>query len=1276
MILCSQKYPVFSSQLFVILLFCTLLLTSPVIGGEFVKNLASAESGAIFIAEPTSPSNGKLAYINDGYDSSYWYAGDNQRKSDVMVMLKQMSSVHSVRFLSWKTGRHAPSDYQVFAINSQTGETHLMADVKGDTTHQPDWVEIKAEKPILADQILLKIADVQEHEHGALIYEFEVMGSPADALHSVQSIDPNRIYLMVDSGPSLTSQSTEEINMTISANPPTGKPVVLSSTSIRAGFRRQVIDLSRWEGKTIGLTFEVSGAGKSTGSWLAPRLVKGSESLVELAAYWSDFHDGSISDGVSVGDGGSRTIACSTVNGKSGITINVPISAELIRKQEAQKLKTEFARYGASDERLQPRDSTGRQIDLTGKWEMAGQNSNRDVPVGSGKPRKLPKMAGWKWYTVSVPGSVRSGLLEAGVIEDPYWRSNAGESLWTEKKSWWFKKTVNVPKSWSGEQIKLGFDGVDYYSSIWINGKFLGDHEGMYGGPVYDVTPYIKHGASNEIVVQVHPGGTDEPGKVFKGFIFMKWHYQTDISPRGIWRGARLTAVGPVRLENPFVKTLSIDGNEAMLEITADVYNSGAPREVAVTGILHGENVETTEQRFSIPLTAVTGRQTIRTQVRVMNSALWWPHGMGEPNLYRVKLIAKTDNKQSDSISAVFGIKKIEFEQNPGLESDINSRFMCRVNGKLISMRGAGGFGAHDQIYRFHDRKDAWFIKAALALNYNFIRVHGSGIIATDEFYNLCDRMGMMVWQEFMISNSSVTGEHPDVWRAQTIQSICRLRNHPSLIRWCGGNEFNPDVTSDDTKMIVDMFEECVAKYDGTRLFSRAAQYVNDPHYNDESGFYGGQKPAACTEFSGVFAGNIIGERSLRKFLVDDDIKRWPPVTKENLDQFLPSDLAGYDKSKRGDFVFHTALTGRCEGWGWPGDLTVLMLQWVFFGVPRTMDEAYDISQVCGGYSASYIMETFRSRWPYPSLYASWDYAPIWPMSIIWGPVDYYGVVQPSGYYYKRAQEPLHVLMQLDAKEYAKTPVVPTNSFSKLYKPGEQFTGRVFVVSDLDHPIGRYNVQIEIFDSKLDLIHSDAMTMDSLETGPSTCPLGSYTWEIPASMPNQIALVCVSLHDESGKLVSRSAYPIWITSESSKLIADSAARRDLGPWLTDLRSPSTSLKITSLTEHASFKGKDYLPSGTQGCASVSVQVTNTGSKPAFHTGIEIVNADCRYICDDNYFMLMPGESRKVTFDIDRSIEPFFEYVKPDRIQPVGDRLVFSAHAWNAPNVTIEVPVRD
>jgi len=201
------------------------------------------------------------------------------------------------------------------------------------------------------------------------------------------------------------------------------------------------------------------------------------------------------------------------------------------------------------------------------------------------------------------------------------------------------------------------------------------------------------------------------------------------------------------------------------------------------------------------------------------------------------------------------------------------------------------------------------------------------------------------------------------------------------------------------------------------------------------------------------------------------------------------------------------------------------------------------------------------------------------------------------------------------------------------------------------------------------------MQMEGMGGGPASLSLGTFTWDIPPCMPNQTALVCVSLKNESGKLVSRSVYPIWVSSERSKLVNDIQARRDHGPWLTDLKKTPTKLRITPISKEASFSGKDYLPSGTQHCANVVLEVANIGNKPAFHTGIEITNADCRYICDDNYFMLMPGEIKRVTIEIDRSIQPFYEAVKPQLIQPVGSGLEFTASAWNAPAETVTMNVK-
>ena len=308
-----------------------------------------------------------------------------------------------------------------------------------------------------------------------------------------------------------------------------------------------------------------------------------------------------------------------------------------------------------------------------------------------------------------------------------------------------------------------------------------------------------------------------------------------------------------------------------------------------------------------------------------------------------------------------------------------------------------------------------WFIKVAKGLNYNFLRMHGAGTIGTDDFYEACDELGLMVWQEFVVSNWSINHIRPEVWRTQVVRSICRLRNHPSLVYWCGGNEFDADTATN--KPTIDMFEAMVEEYDGTRPFTRASPWGGDLHYANEA-TYAISTFSACTEYCGAFDASIVETRALNKFLPAEEVTLWPPTTPDRLDLYLPAYLLEeWDNSRRGAFAFHGALTGRLGGWT---DLELVMGTWIYFGIPQNMDEAIEISQLHNGIMASYIMDAYRAHWPLPSLYVSWDYAPIWPMSTTWGPIDYYGGVQPCAYYYKRGQEPLHVLMQYGSNSLPK----------------------------------------------------------------------------------------------------------------------------------------------------------------------------------------------------------------------------------------------------------------
>ncbi len=1255
----------------------TLILALIVLGGVIVtqapapaqglRNLALAENGAIFFAEPTAVGNGSLTWINDGKTNTYWYAGDNQPKSTVLVLLKGASTVQQIRFLSWATGRHAPRDYQIQLINSATGEAHTVASVTGDTTVNPNWVEINF-APVVADRVVMRIFDVQEHQHGAVIYEFQVMGAQSGTTtgHGLGALDPAKTWVVFGPGKSLaTAYGGNPITLKVIAGLPGQEQVVFNRQYNEPALSQVAVDLSQWEGRTINLKFQVEGTGGDVGVWVNPRIVKAGQTLLDLIYDWSQYYECTVVGNVTFGDTfGDYGILGTVTGATSSVTFSVPLSASLLRSRSEQRIARQQVDYGATEDRLRERADIDSQIDLSGDWQLASRDPDPAHPFGDGEQRAIPDMTGWVWTTVSVPGSIRSCLFGAGQIADPYWSTNAADSRWVEAKEWWFRKSVTVPAAWSGRRVFLGFDGVDYYSSVWLNGTFLGDHEGMYGGPVKDVTSLVHFGQPNDLVVLIHRGGTDEPERIFKGFIFMKWHYQTDMSPRGIWSKARLVSTGGVRLEHPFVKTLSISQSAAELEVSVDAYNSGAPGPVTVSGSIAGANFTGGDQAFTIQADLPTGWKTLTYRLLVASPRLWWPHGMGDPNLYSLRLSATAGGSQSDAISARFGIRTIEVLNNPGL--DPGSRFLqytnasrrnqpplypfiMKINGKVISMRGAGGYSAHDQLYRFYTEKDRWFTRVAQALNYNFLRLHGAGMIGTDDFYNDCDEMGMMVWQEFMIANWELKQIRPEVWRTQVVQSIYRLRNHPSLVYWCGGNEFDTD--SAHNKPTVDMFERMLAQHDGTRPFTRSSPWGGDLHYANEN-TYDISNFAACSEYSGAFDGSIVQMRALSKFVPAADVTRWPPTTTEKLNLYLPSDvLQGWDNTQRGPFAFHTALTDRLPGW--VGDMELVIPTWLYFGVPRSMEDAIEFSQIHNGLMTSYIMEAYRAHWPLPSLYVSWDYAPIWPMSITWGPIDYYGGVQPCAYYYKRGQEPLHVLMQYGA-----------NSYPRAYAPGQQFEGKVYVVSDLDSAISDYTVSVSVLNAQLQRVTQSQFTLSNLAAGPSTAQVGTFSWQIPAGMTAQPMLVALFLKNSAGEIASRSVYPIWVTPEASAMMADPSIRRDRGPWLTQLKSAQTQFLISRVSQSVDFTGDE---------ATAVLDITNIGTKPAFNTGLEIEGADCRYICDDNYFYLLPLETKRVTVQINKGLHPFYEGVKPELIHPVGASLRFTVNAWNAPPVSTNIP---
>ncbi len=196
------------------------------------------------------------------------------------------------------------------------------------------------------------MTDVQEHQHGAVLYEFQVIGTEAGGIAERAKLNPNGTYLLVRAGKSLLAESGDLVTMSVSAGP-AGKDEVLWTHRFRdPGFQQLAIDLSKWDGKTVNINLQTSGDKGAAGVWLAPQLVKGKETLADLIGYWKDTHSGSIDSAIVGAPQSPKSITC---QGKSQVSIQIPLSAGMIRRDAQRRLEQTRARYGASDERLQAR---------------------------------------------------------------------------------------------------------------------------------------------------------------------------------------------------------------------------------------------------------------------------------------------------------------------------------------------------------------------------------------------------------------------------------------------------------------------------------------------------------------------------------------------------------------------------------------------------------------------------------------------------------------------------------------------------------------------------------------------------------------------------------------------------------------------------------------------------------------------------------------------------------------------------------------------------------
>ncbi len=464
------------------------------------------------------------------------------------------------------------------------------------------------------------------------------------------------------------------------------------------------------------------------------------------------------------------------------------------------------------------------------------------------------------WMRAIVPGTVLNSLVHNKVYPAPDYGLNnkktqklipdlneVGRDFYT----YWFRTAFSLPSEYKGKTVWMRTDGINYRSEIWLNGKLAFCTAGMFCQEFVDVSDYVKAGQPNAIAVKVFPvdvagdtklkqwgaannefrnGGDGEIGKNVTMLMSVGWDFTFNDGVRdrntGIWRSISFFTTGRAALRHPFVRsTLAKPGyDSADLTVSVEVEN---PTTGNVTVNVRGEIVGT-DIRFTCDTTLFRGE--IRTltftpkthpQLAIKNPRLWWPINKGPQNLYEVRFTLQTmDDKtkkyaDSDTLKSRFGIREITSDQN----SPDKSRTFY-VNGKRFFVRGTNW--VPDAMLRADDARMYAELRYTAQAGVNFIRIWGGGIAESDYFFQLCDELGLPVWQEFWLTGDTKHPVDQPLYLKNVAHTVKRIRNHASLAHYVSSNE-STEVSGakelilslDDTRCYM-MQSECDGVHDGS----------------------------------------------------------------------------------------------------------------------------------------------------------------------------------------------------------------------------------------------------------------------------------------------------------------------------------------------------------------------------------------------------------------------------------------------------------------------------
>jgi beta-mannosidase len=711
-----------------------------------------------------------------------------------------------------------------------------------------------------------------------------------------------------------------------------------------------------------------------------------------------------------------------------------------------------------------------RYISLDGDWTIEGM----DVDEGL-----LPRKAYQAEYCprdpvpAKVPGIVQNHLFQDGRIEDPYWEMNNEKILWVEEKEWWYFKDFVVPDDLRGEKYHIGLEGITYRANVWLDGVNIGNVEGMFLRHYLDVTRLIRPGKIQRLTVRcraLERSSEDRPGgKVRRSAVRSSgvvapfsywWNWSPHLVPIGIWKSVTLRITGGAIFNPPFVRTKirwdeCAEAASAEVDTIVDIESCfPKPEPCVIRGIITGVGFKDESLAITERLILNPGDNEVEIRQILKRPRLWWPNGMGEHPLYQVELTVEDgDGNILDRCATEFGVRELAYLQNKDAEwvqaihgqsnrlwSIVGNPYpwTFSINRKRFFVRGTNWLPV-DNLFRLTEERYQRLLDQVEDANINMLRVWAGGIQETEIFYQLCDRKGILTWVEFWLACASYPVMPQELFLKCASNAIQCIRNHPSVVLWSGGNEYNPD--EPENKELVDKLALVCNQYDPTRQFRRGSPYKGDRH---------GGLLMLPTRTSNKYHDILNGDARLVLYRTEVAVMRSAPML-ESIQKFMGADkLWPIDKPT---WQYHHAVVAEQERdareYGGLADLE----HWIL------------ATQIAHGQCHRHNLEYCRQTKYWCSGCMQWQINVSWP-AFHRELIDWYGVPKAAFYMYRRA---------------ARDNVVVADMEKYTFDGNELFHPTIYAITDKQFRLGEVRVRAVIYDLEMKPLYQQeaAVTLEA-----------------------------------------------------------------------------------------------------------------------------------------------------------------------------------------------------